>query len=372
MSQLTGITSEGVEVPVQVDAEGRLVAQGLPGPAGPAGPAGSPGPQGIAGEAGPAGPAGTAGADGADGLGVPPGGETGQALVKVDGADNSTAWAGVVLSDPIEDEGAAEVVAMVQIPQDDFEALVPRSNVLYVTTGENRTGLYLGDLLVAGLGGGDGGGGGPVTDPLFEQVVLLLDMEGEGSATEFVDRSSYSHTLSATAERSGALAKFGAASALFVNGSKVIETPPSSEFVLSGDFTVEAWCYHGGGYRSLASLITVGAYNNGILIREDSIFVNQVAINSATLKFVTVPGWYHYAVCREGAAVVAYENGVVVGTATVTSTLNSNGAPVRVGVASHSPSSEYFSGYIDDVRITNGSCRYSGPFSPPAAAFPTS
>ena len=63
MSLLTGLTSEGVEVPVQVDAQGRLVAEGLPGPAGPAGPAGSEGPQGIAGESvtGPAGPPGPAG-----------------------------------------------------------------------------------------------------------------------------------------------------------------------------------------------------------------------------------------------------------------------------------------------------------------------
>lgn len=372
MSQLTGITSEGVEVPIQVDAEGRLVAQGLPGPAGPAGPAGSPGPQGIAGEAGPAGPAGLAGADGADGLGVPPGGVTGQALVKVSGDDNATTWAGVVLSDPDEDDGAVEVAALVQIAQEDFDALVPRTNVLYVTTGENRTGLYLGDLLVAGLGGGDGGGGGPVTDPLFEQVVLLLDMEGDGSATAFVDRSSYGHTLTATALRTGALAKFGASSALFDGGPKVIETAPSSEFVLSGDFTVEAWCFHSGNFRSLASLLTVGAYNNGILIREDSVFVNSTMVNSVSLKFATLPGWYHYAVCRVGATVVVYENGAVIGTANISSTLNTNGAPVRIGVASHSPSSEYFSGYIDDVRITRGSSRYDGPFNPPAAAFPTS
>lgn len=372
MSQLTGITSEGVEVPVQVDAEGRLVAQGLPGPAGATGPAGSPGPQGIAGEAGPAGPAGEAGADGADGLGVPPGGETGQALVKVSGADNATTWAGVVLSDPIEDEGAAEVAAMVQIPQDDYEALVPRSNVLYVTTGENRTGLYLGDLLVAGLGGGDGGNGGPTTDPLFSQVALLLDMEPQDGSAGFVDRSSYDHALTATAERTSALAKFGTSSAFFTAGSKQIQTPTSAEFVLAGDFTVEAWCFHTGSFRSFASLLTVGAYNNGILIRQDSVYVNAVQVNSASLKFIEVPGWHHYAVCRQGQTVVVYEDGIGIGSASISSTVNSAGAPVRVGVASHSPGSEYFSGYVDEVRITNGTCRYTGQFAPPTAAFPTS
>lgn len=104
MSLLTGLTDQGVEVPVQVDAQGRLVAEGLPGPAGPAGPTGDAGPQGIAGVAGPAGPAGDpgpagaagaagqAGADGADGVGVPAGGGAGQVLAKASATDYDTEW----------------------------------------------------------------------------------------------------------------------------------------------------------------------------------------------------------------------------------------------------------------------------------------
>lgn len=104
MTLLTGLTEAGVEVPVQVDAQGRLVAEGLPGPAGPAGPAGDPGPQGIAGvagptgpagpagETGPAGPAGSNGTNGTNGVGVPTGGTTGQVLAKSSDADYATQW----------------------------------------------------------------------------------------------------------------------------------------------------------------------------------------------------------------------------------------------------------------------------------------
>jgi hypothetical protein len=102
MTLLTGLTDGGVEVPVQVDAGGRLVAEGLPGPAGPAGPTGDPGPQGIPGAAGstgatgaqgPTGATGPAGADGADGAGVPAGGSTGQVLTKSNSTDYVTEWA---------------------------------------------------------------------------------------------------------------------------------------------------------------------------------------------------------------------------------------------------------------------------------------
>lgn len=49
---LEGVTDQGAVVPVQVTAQGKLVAEGLEGPAGPAGPAGPEGPAGSVGEQG--------------------------------------------------------------------------------------------------------------------------------------------------------------------------------------------------------------------------------------------------------------------------------------------------------------------------------
>jgi hypothetical protein len=60
---LQGTMQDGTVIPVQVDAQGRLVAEGLPGPAGPQGPAG---------------PAGPVGPDG--GLTLPPGAQRGDVL----------------------------------------------------------------------------------------------------------------------------------------------------------------------------------------------------------------------------------------------------------------------------------------------------
>jgi hypothetical protein len=42
---LQGTMQDGTVIPVQVDAQGRLVAEGLQGPVGPAGPAGPQGAQ---------------------------------------------------------------------------------------------------------------------------------------------------------------------------------------------------------------------------------------------------------------------------------------------------------------------------------------
>lgn len=133
MSLLTGLTSEGVEVPVQVDAQGRLVAEGLPGPAGPAGPAGSEGPQGIAGVAGPAGPAGAAGATGPAGPGLPVGGSVGQVPAKASGTDFDTGWKTAVLSEVAGITGATAITNCVAISQANYDAIgTPDPSTLYV------------------------------------------------------------------------------------------------------------------------------------------------------------------------------------------------------------------------------------------------
>lgn len=87
MTLLTGLTSGGVEVPVQVDGSGRLVAEGLPGPAGPAGPAGDPGPQGIPGTEGSQGIQGPIGATGATGAQGPAGSSGGVIVLSDNGGD---------------------------------------------------------------------------------------------------------------------------------------------------------------------------------------------------------------------------------------------------------------------------------------------
>lgn len=93
MTLLSGLTTGGAEVAVQVDAQGRLVAEGLPGPAGPAGPAGDPGPQGIPGlgEPGPPGPAGPVGPPG------PIGDSSGVVLLSDNGGDPTFPWVSLQL-----------------------------------------------------------------------------------------------------------------------------------------------------------------------------------------------------------------------------------------------------------------------------------
>ena len=81
-----GLTEQGSQIPVQVDSQGRVVAQGLTGPTGPEGPQG---PQGPEGPEGPQGPQGLIGPEGPQGPEGPEGPQGPQ------GAGGAFAWAKV-------------------------------------------------------------------------------------------------------------------------------------------------------------------------------------------------------------------------------------------------------------------------------------
>jgi hypothetical protein len=160
---LTGITEEGIEVPVQVDGAGRLVAEGLPGEKGDRGDPGEPGPPGIGqkGDKGDKGDPGEPGPPGDPAEVLPEGGAPSEALIRSGDPAGGVEWGPVVSGDPAGEQGASAVAALVQLSQAAYEAIeAPRPGVLYVTTGTGSAGLYLDGQLVAGIGSGEGDGGG--------------------------------------------------------------------------------------------------------------------------------------------------------------------------------------------------------------------
>jgi hypothetical protein len=83
--------------------------------------------------------------------------------------------------------------------------------------------------------------------------------------------------------------------------------------------------------------------------------------------------WVHLAICRASGSTKMFVNGTQSGSTYSDSNVYLNSAN-RPLIASNgftiggSPS--YFTGYIDDLRITKGIARYTAAFTPPTAAFP--
>lgn len=80
--------------------------------------------------------------------------------------------------------------------------------------------------------------------------------------------------------------------------------------------------------------------------------------------------WVHIAAVKNGSTLTLYQNGVNVASATQSGTIVDGGKPLLVGYETGQNSAHYWSGYIDDIRITRGIARYTANFTPPARALP--
>ena len=82
--------------------------------------------------------------------------------------------------------------------------------------------------------------------------------------------------------------------------------------------------------------------------------------------------WYHIAVSRSGSTTKIWLNGIQEASGADTYNYTTS-SPFTIGdrYPSHPYLNYPFTGYISDLRITKGVARYTDPFIPPTAAFPT-
>jgi hypothetical protein len=183
------------------------------------------------------------------------------------------------------------------------------------------------------------------------------------------------------AQISTSVVKYGTGSLYFDGtGDYLVGLSRPSMSFGSGNFTVEAWVY-----RQVTSGTTQTIYQKGRV--GDSNFelsfvietTNQLLVyystdgTTATLVATTtalVPQntWTHIAVTRSGSTWRVFIGGTLDVSATASVTLYTGAG--GIGIAANIAGASLFTGYIDDLRITNGYARYTANFTPPTAAFP--
>lgn len=235
----------------------------------------------------------------------------------------------------------------------------------------NGTAWTSGSTFTAGAGSVVG-----PTDPNFSTVSILLHMDGANGSTTFTDSSSNALSVTAygNAVISTAQAKFDQA-AYFDGTGDYLSIPRSSLFLFAGDFTVELW-YYETSRSDYSTVLDIGSFGNvGIMFRTGSanpgLFVNFSRINPIGTPIGSVNTWNHVAMVRSGTTITGYVNGTSVGTLTDSSTVGASaGESIHVG-NSVDAFGRYFTGYVDELRISKFA-RYLSSFTPPTAPFPNS
>jgi hypothetical protein len=210
---------------------------------------------------------------------------------------------------------------------------------------------------------------GPGSDPYFANVSVLLHMNGSNGSTTFADSSNNAITVTGygNAQLSTAQSKFGTASAYFDGTGDYLLTASSLAPLQMGtdDFTVEAFIRPTSSVDSYRALIGLTTTDNETLY----IFSGQLRwyISGAAAGTIAVDTWYHVAASREGTSLRVFIDGTLVDTST--NSVDITAGRLSVGSAG-ALASEFFQGWIDELRITKGVARYTANFTPPTAPFP--
>ena len=188
-------------------------------------------------------------------------------------------------------------------------------------------------------------------------------------SNRFVDNSASARTLTLAGNPSAsAFGPFLTTSSYdpAVNGASLyaptyadyLRIPNSAEFELDGDFSVEFWANLDEAFNNQLSIFMWANNDSQTQIgQEDSrdlYFYRGSNIIQNTNVITQTKAWNHVALCRSGSVLSMYCNGVRIGTASYTSTVDfSDGY-----VAAYNQSQYAANGYMSDLRILKGSSAY--------------
>jgi hypothetical protein len=209
---------------------------------------------------------------------------------------------------------------------------------------------------------------GPACDPYFNDVSLLLHMDGANGSTTFTDNSPSPKTVTAdgNTDVNTSIFKYGTGSAYF-SGTGSILLPATTDLVLDGDFTLEVWLYRPDSISRVVIGSSYPTINRQIQLGSTTGLYNGSGWQVLPLNATSLNTWFHMVYQRQGSTVTIYQNGISLGNfISSTSYTFSDGA---IG-SLRNYAFDRWVGYMDDLRITKGVARYTANFTPPTQAFP--
>lgn len=223
----------------------------------------------------------------------------------------------------------------------------------------------------------------PSTTPFANDsdTVFLCHFDGTNGSTFFEDdngvRSQNAVIANGNASISTTQSKFGGSSAYFDGTGDYLEIPYQSQLgINSGNWTIEFWYYHpqtglDGVYGDSIIGQTSSGANGGWIVRAFAnklvwVWDNVGGYDVATFD-PAANTWYHVAFVRSGTGLTCYVDGTAYTVTSYTNNTNISTNNIRIGKV-YTGQSDDFTGYVDEVRISN-IARYTANFTAPTAPF---
>lgn len=210
---------------------------------------------------------------------------------------------------------------------------------------------------------------GQPSDP---HTKLLLHFNGTNLQNSFVDSSIYSNaiTVSAGPIVSTTNSVFGGGAMYRNTGALII--PASTNFDLTGDFTLEAWAYIKDYQLCVMSVVTdpngwLGPRQSSYAFGMNYDWNTGVDLSPTNVSF---NAWHHIAISRASGVIRLFVNGKQTGAnQSNSSALSSAGHDMWVGRTQ--PANSGFvsmDGFLDEVRLSDVA-RWTNNFTPPTVEY---
>lgn len=232
---------------------------------------------------------------------------------------------------------------------------------------------------------GEAGAPPTPTDPEFDSVTTLLHFNGADNDTAVVDQVGANWVVIGSAHVSHDETRFGVGS--FRSAANDSGLTCDQDILTTGaNFTVEGWANlddldgaSGNGVNILFSQSESGGSSSQQLDIKDGKLrlyrganAQGGAIDITGTATVTPGQWFYWALAYDGVNVYGFIDGALQ-FSTAWNGWSNNGFLFRLGdnlVINYPQFRTGIVGYLDEVRITDGVCRYDGSFTPPDAPFP--
>lgn len=230
-------------------------------------------------------------------------------------------------------------------------------------------------------------GSGIVSDTYFNRTTLLLHGDGTNGAnnTVFVDSSTNALTVTTNGKPyQGTFSPFSQTGWSYYfdgTGDYISTNSPGTIFQFgTNNWTVEAWIYPTSTgtsqtiyqiYGNTADLIQIQLNGTSLAPFVSFRASNQSIVTITSTTLVSLNSWNHIALVRDSStSVKLYVNGVLGATQVIASSTTFvdtqfSGNPT-IGAKTNTVGN-YYTGYVSNLRVINGTAVYTGAFTPPTS-----
>lgn len=195
---------------------------------------------------------------------------------------------------------------------------------------------------------------------------LFIDAEG------VIEDENGNHTLTNSGVTLNTTDKHNGSSSLDFNGSSIITAPFHLDFQPeSGEFTVDFWVRPTSLANPIVLIGSGGVGGSADVYGWSICYYNRIygytkgasgtTLHDTAATF-TVGAWHHVAMILNGTSIKLYLNGTQIHSSNTSNATSSGDKKLVIG-ATHEENQRYFSGQIDQVRITKGESLWTDAFS---------